>query len=105
MQDRRAISRLLVNMDCEFMYQDIKREAIITNLSLKGASLVSKCLPPIGTNISITLKTPLLEKTMTLAGKVTRSGFPVGSIRGRFGISFGYTPLELVKFVTKEITK
>ena len=106
-QDRRSISRVITRLDCEFSYQGISHEAVIVDLSFNGAFLSSKFLPPTNSLIAVTLKTPLLNKPLTLEGKVLRggSGFSEHGRVDRFGIKFGDTSLDIVQLIGKLIAK
>jgi hypothetical protein len=97
-QDRRMLSRVPARLNCRFTYEGVSREAVIIDLSLNGAYLASKFLPPTDSCVIITLKTPPSKNALTLEGKVIRGGSTIsdhGSL-SRFGIRFSHQSLELI---------
>jgi hypothetical protein len=100
-QDRRKASRLAARLSCTCTWGGIGREAFILDLSLKGAQLSSRQMPPVGEAISITLLVPLSKDLINLEGKVTRGIWgqldhgPVG----KFSVRFHNTPLRLMSLV------
>ena len=102
-QDRRSASRIQVHLDCQYTFQGIEHDAFIRDISLKGAFLLSSFMPPYGANLSIRIKTALLEDPLILEGKIVRSDFKQierGTVRP-FIISFSYTSLALVTLISK----
>jgi hypothetical protein len=102
-QDRRVISRVLARLNCGLTCEGVSHEGVIVDLSLKGAFLSSRWLPPQGSNVASTLQTPLLKKILILEGKVLR-GHWIMSDHGkmsRFGIRFSHTPLDLIELINK----
>jgi hypothetical protein len=102
-QDRRRVSRIQVHLDCQFTIQGIEYEAFIRDISLKGASLLSTFMPPYGANLSITIKTALLEDPLILEGNIVRCDYKHierGTARP-FVISFSHSSLALVTLIKK----
>jgi hypothetical protein len=102
-QDRRVISRVAARLNCTFKSEGVSHDGVIVDLSLRGAFLSSKWLPPQGGNVVITLQTPLLKKTLILEGKVMRGDWTMsdhGQL-GRFGIRFSHTSLDLIELINR----
>ena len=102
-QDRRGTSRIIVRQKCQITYEGVSREGVIVDLSLKGAFLSAKFLPPKDSDVTITLRTPLLKRDLILTGKVVRGNWGMsdhGEL-GRFGIRFSYSPLDLIEAINK----
>jgi hypothetical protein len=88
--------------DCHFTYEGVSQKAVIVNLSLKGAFLSAKALPPNGTTITVVMSPPVVKKEVIFSGTVTR-GTWANSEQGkisRFGIRFGTLPLDLIALIT-----
>jgi hypothetical protein len=105
-QDRRGISRLIARLDCEFIYEGVGHKAVLVDLSLRGAFLSSKYLPPKGGHVTVTLQPPHVKKTLTLDGKVIRGGWGMsehGEL-SRFGIQFSHSPSDLIELIGKLIS-
>jgi len=101
-QDRRMISRVPARLNCRFTYEGISREAVIIDLSLNGAYLASKFLPPNGGSVKVTLNIPPSKNVLTLEGKIIRGGSTTshhGSL-SRFGIKFDRQSLDLIGLLT-----
>jgi hypothetical protein len=102
-QDRRNISRISTRFSCHFTLEGVSREAVAIDLSLKGALLSSKIMPPIGAEITIILRPPGLKNGLRLEARVVRGGWGIsdhGAI-GKFGIRFRNTPPELMHLINK----
>jgi hypothetical protein len=100
-QDRRETSRVMARLDCHFTHEGVSQKAVIVNLSLKGAYLSAKALPPNGTTITVALNPPAARKEILFSGTVTR-GTWANSEQGkisRFGIRFGTLPLDLIVLI------
>ncbi|MBN2337246.1 MAG: PilZ domain-containing protein [Acidobacteria bacterium] len=99
-QDRRNLSRIVTCLDCRFDASGTSREGVVIDLSLKGAYVSSAFLPPGGSRISLTLLSGLLERPLTIEGRVRRwhAGMS-GSGKGRFGVEFDHTPVDLAGLI------
>jgi hypothetical protein len=100
-QDRRDTSRVMARLDCQFTFAEASYKAVIVDLSLKGAYLSAKVLPPDNSTIFIALNHPATKKEITFSGTVMR-GISVMSEQGkmgRFGIRFGTIPLDLIELI------
>jgi hypothetical protein len=100
-QDRRNTSRVMARLDCRFTFEGVSQKAVIVNLSLKGAFLSAKSLPPNGSTITVALNPPAAKKEIIFSGTVTR-GTWAASEQGkisRFGIRFGTLPLDLIALI------
>ena len=105
-QDRRGISRVIARLDCEFISEGVCYKAVVVDLSLRGALLSSKYLPPKGIHVTVTMQPPHVKKTLTLEGKVIRGGWGMsehGEL-GRFGIQFSHSSLDLIELISKLIS-
>jgi hypothetical protein len=100
-QDRRDTSRVMAGLDCHFNYEGVSQNAVMVNLSLKGAFLSAKALPPNGAIITVVMSPPAVKKEILFSGTVTR-GTWASSEQGkisRFGIRFGSLPLDLIVLI------
>jgi hypothetical protein len=92
-----------VHLDCRFTFQGSEYEAFIRDISLKGAFLLASFMPPNGANLSVRIKTALLEDPVVLEGKIIHSDckeIERGKARA-FAISFSHTSLALVTLINK----
>ncbi len=105
-QDRRKISRVPARLPCRFSIKGESHEATLLDLSLNGAFLSSKFLPPNGSGIRVTLQTPSLKNPLDLDATVIR-GNCVNSDHGslsRFAIRFHSSSLDLMKLIQQLIS-
>ena len=104
-QDRRMTSRIPTRLDCQFSCGETSHPAVILDLSLRGAFLSSRDLPPNHSRITITVKTPHLTKPLILAGEVVRGGMVISDHGrlNRFGVKFSDPPVNLVELIRKMI--
>jgi len=102
-QDRRNLSRVIVLLDCQFTHEGVKHKAVIVDLSLKGALFSAAVLPPNGSIITITLNSPGTSKALVFDGTVLRGTWLMTDHgkRGRFGIRFARTPIDLIAMIVK----
>jgi hypothetical protein len=102
-QDRRNVSRVMSRLDCHFTFEGKRHEAVIINLSMKGAFVSSPFLPSNGSNIMVEIRQPGVKKDLIFDGTVTR-GTLVNSdhgMLGRFGIRVGNAPIGLLALISK----
>ncbi len=101
-QDRRKLSRVIVRQNCSFNYEGATYEAVMVDLSLKGAFLSAAFLPPNGATIRITLDPPGGQKPLVLDGRVVRGTWVMSDHgrRGRFGIVFTSTPIGITRLIS-----
>jgi hypothetical protein len=100
-QDRRNLSRVAARLSCLYTYEGVSQPAVLLDLSLRGALLSSKSMPPINETISITLKPPTSEEVLKLEGMVVRGGWGIsdhGAV-GKFGVRFNRTPPQLLTLI------
>lgn len=106
-QDRRLLSRIPALIPCEITYDRVTRQAVIVDLSLNGAFISSKSLPPKDAPITVSLLSTHLKKPLLLDGKVARRGW--GSSEegqlGRFGVRFDRVSPELISLLRALIAK
>ncbi len=96
-------SRVIALLKCQFTFEETTHEAVIVDISLKGALISSKFLPPQQGHITITLQTPRLKKALILPGEVIRGDWTMsehGRV-GRFAIRFSHMPLDLIGLINK----
>jgi hypothetical protein len=106
-QDRRMLSRIPALLPCEISYDRVTRQAVIVDLSLNGAFLSSKSLPPKDAPVTISLCSTYLKRPLLLDGKVARRGWGTseeGNI-GRFGVRFERVTPELISLLRALIAK
>ena len=101
--DFRTISRIIVRLDCDFTHEGVTHQAVMVNISLKGAFLSAEFLPPNNSAITVTLTSPVADKPIVLEGKVVRGTRVMTDhgMRGRFGVIFSYTPTGIISLITK----
>ncbi len=99
-QDRRRLSRIATCLDCRFEASGTSREGVVIDLSLKGAYVSSAFLPPGDGRIRLTILSGLLKQPLTIEGRVRRrlAGMS-GSGKGRFGVEFDHTPVDLAGLI------
>jgi hypothetical protein len=106
MQDKRKISRLETRLDCQFDFEGTRYDAVISELSLKGAFISSEILPPDGSSVTVTVESEHLSRPLILEGQVKRTSTVPGRIKlGRFGIEVNSPPLDLATLISKLIAK
>ena len=106
-QDRRMLSRIPALLPCEISYDRVTRQAVIVDLSLNGAFVSSKSLPPKDAPVTISLCSTYLKRPLLLDGKVARRGWGTseeGDI-GRFGVRFERVNPELISLLRALIAK
>jgi hypothetical protein len=102
-QDFRRSSRAIALLECKLTYEDSEHNAVIVDLSQKGALISSPFLPPADSVVALTIQSKHLKKELKLRGKVTRStkvNTDHGP-RGRYVVNFNHTPLDLISLLTK----
>lgn len=100
-QDRRNASRVMARLDCRFISEGVSHDAVIVDLSLKGAFLSSKFLPPNGSTITVEIKPPAVKKPVSFDSKVLRGTWVMSDQgkRGRFGIRYSASNPELLVLI------
>jgi hypothetical protein len=103
-QDRRNLSRVIMLVDCQFTHEGVTHKAVMVVLSLKGAYFSAEFLPPKGSIITVTLNSPVTQKPLVFDGTVMRGTWSMSDHgkRGRFGIRFSYTPVDLIALLTSK---
>ena len=102
-QDRRNTSRVMARLDCCLIIDGVSHKAVIVDLSMKGAFLSTKILPPNGSTVTVSIKPPAVKKELMFTGTVTRGTWVTsdhGKL-GRFGVRFGTHPTDLLMLVSK----
>jgi len=95
------VSRVPARLNCHFAYDGASYEGVIIDLSLNGAYIASKFLPPKDAYVTVNLMPPAAKNPIILEGKVIRGGSTVsdhGSL-SRFGIRFNRQSLELLNLL------
>ncbi len=102
-QDRRNTSRVMARLDCHFKHEGNSYEAVIVDLSIKGAFLSAKILPPNGSVVTVDMQPPAVKRPLSFKGVVIRGtwGMSEHGKLGRFGIRFSDTPLDLLTLIAK----
>jgi hypothetical protein len=103
MQDRRKISRITTYINCRFEFSGKEYDAVILELSLKGAYVSSVFQPPLGRRITIVINEADMAKPLVLNGKVLRSGTIISEHNRleRFSVTFDTASLDLTKLISK----
>ena len=96
LQDRRSAARVSTLLTCHYTYEGVRREAVLHDISLRGALLSSKFMPPIDKTISILLKPSGSTDDLRLEGKIVRGGWEISEHGnfGKFSVRFTDTPLH-----------
>lgn len=100
-QDRRYTSRVIARLDCHFTFEGVSHKAVIVDLSLKGAYISAKSLPPNGSTITVVIQPPAVKKEFAFNATVTRGTWATsenGKL-GRFGIRFGSAFPDLMMLI------
>jgi c-di-GMP-binding flagellar brake protein YcgR len=132
LQDRRRLSRISVQMECQFKSDDKEYGALLLDLSQGGALLSSTLLPAQQGSadqedgdgneysqkndddfldhesaISITLNASGLKGPMTLSGKIKRRSIGMSEYGKvvQFGVEFAHSPLELLRLISRLSTR
>jgi hypothetical protein len=102
-QDRRKTSRVIARLDCSFTLEGTRHEAVIVDLSMKGALLSSKFLPKTGSTISIAINPPAVRKMLSIDCTVLRGTWVMADQgkRSRFSIRFEGAGPELLLLISK----
>jgi hypothetical protein len=96
-------SRVIARLDCQLTFDGNSCDAVIVDISLEGALISSKFLPPKNADVTLIVQTPLLKKTLLLEGRVIRGNWGMsdhGKL-GRFAIKFSRTSLEVIKLINQ----
>ena len=101
--DFRENTRFIARLDCRFTCEDKIYDAVIVDLSRKGAMLISPFLPSTGKKISVAIRSDLSKDPLTLDGKVLRGNWVTTGYgrRGRFAVRFAHSHLDLMSLLVK----
>jgi hypothetical protein len=103
LKDLRSNARITAFLDCQVIHENKTHDAVIADLSRKGALLASSFLPATGEKIGISIQSSLIKKHLSLSGTVgrcTRETSGQGE-KGQFVVRFDQCPLDLVTLITK----
>ncbi|MDM7995022.1 MAG: PilZ domain-containing protein [Acidobacteriota bacterium] len=102
-QDRRNVSRVMARLNCSYTSGEKKYDGVIVNLSLKGAFISSKFLPPEGSTVTVELKPPAVKKPLSFQSTVLRGTWAMSEHgkMGRFGIRFDVSNPDLMLLVAR----
>ncbi|MEJ2111814.1 MAG: PilZ domain-containing protein [Acidobacteriota bacterium] len=102
-QDQRFSSRVIAQLDCRMEYNNSVYDAVIVDLSQKGALVMAPSIPPTDENIKIIINSKHLQKELILTGTVLRSTevMTEQGKRRRFALSFHESPLDLIILIGK----
>jgi len=102
-QDHRGGSRVIARLDCRMEYNNASYDAVLVDLSSKGAFISSTCLPAADEDIKVYIKSKHLQKELTLTAKVLRGSEVMTDYgeRGRFAVRFHESPLDLTVLIVK----
>jgi hypothetical protein len=102
-QDRRNTSRIIARLDCGFTYAGVRYEAVLVDLSFRGAYVSSEFLPPNGSTIMVTLAPPAVKDELVFQATIIRGTWAMSEHgkRGRFGIRFSGASPELMLLISK----
>jgi len=102
-QERRNTSRVIARLDCHFTIDGVSHKGVIVDLSLRGAYLSAKHLPPNGSDITVKIQPPAVKRDLVFDGKVIRGTWAMseqGKL-GRFGVRFSSPPPDLIPVISK----
>lgn len=103
LKDRRSDSRIIARLNCRFEIMGAAYDAVLVDVSQRGALISSRFLPPNGAAISICIKSRYLDKELSLKGTVLR-GSQVTTDHGKMGrfvVHFAGAPLDLLLLISK----
>ena len=102
-QDRRGGSRVIALAECHLKYKDKDYDAVIVDLSSRGAMITASCVPALHDEVKINLRSKYVLRELNLTGKVLRSGEAMTEYgkKGRFVVRFLESPLDLVLLIGK----
>jgi hypothetical protein len=104
-QDRRANSRLPVQLECEYEWNTTVYKATLMDISMTGAFVLSRGVPPERSRVSLVLTAPGSKQVVRVEARVARGGWRGGWGRGPgFGIRFTTVTRELVELF-KDVMK
>ena len=72
-QDHKTVPRVRALLGCLFTFEEIGYEALIRDISLKGAFLWSKFMPPPAADLSIKVDASFPKTPLFLESRVVRS--------------------------------
>ncbi len=100
-QDRRNLSRVMLRLNCQFTYEEAVYNAVMVDISLKGAFFSADFLPPNNSIITVTLDSPVTQKPLVFTGRVLRGTWAMTDYgkRGRFAVSFTFAPSGLIGLI------
>jgi hypothetical protein len=101
-QDLRTTSRVIARLNCSYVHSGLSREAVLLNISLRGALLSSRFLPPINDTVVLTVRMPASNDILNLEGKVTRGvrGQSEHGAVGKLSVRFAKPPLQLLSLIS-----
>jgi hypothetical protein len=105
LRDRRAASRLKVDLKCRFTFNGVEHEGLIKDISLMSAFARSSFVPPPAAEISLKIATSLLKTPLVLEGTIVRrdcnNAVPGGM--GAFAVKFKYAAHPTLVFLLKKL--
>jgi len=102
-QDRRNSSRLIAQLDCSLKHKKTDYDAVIVDLSSKGALVSASCVPAVNDEVGVAIKSNHLKRDLNLTGRVLRStdAMTEYGMKGRFVVRFHESPLDLILLIGK----
>ena len=97
-KDRRSDLRVKANLSCQFTFEGIVHDSYIMNLSMNGAFIWSSFIPPKGSRIVITLRTPL-KNSLAMECEVVRTESALRSGISAFGVRFSHGSSDLSELI------
>jgi hypothetical protein len=70
--DRRSVPRIQVHLDCQVIFEGNEYDAVIQDISIRGAFLWSSFMPPHDSPVSLQLKPNFAKPLLILKGNVAR---------------------------------
>jgi hypothetical protein len=100
-QDLRTTSRVFTRLNCSYVHDGLSRDAVLLDISLRGALLSSRFLPPKDDTVVITVRVPVSNDVLNLEGIVTRGvrGQSEHGAVGKLSVRFTSPPLELLSLI------
>jgi hypothetical protein len=97
--DRRSTPRIKVHLDCQVIFEENEYDAVIQDISLKGAFLWSSIMPPHDSVVSLRLKPSPAKQPIILNGNVVRrdSKYKEHGKAGAFAITFSHNSPALLQ--------
>jgi len=102
--NRRSVSRIQADLNCQFSFEGLAHDARIANLSLNGALLASSFIPPEKSAVVLTIRTPL-KNFLILESEVVRTEDLLNDGADGFAVRFSHISLDLIELIKNLVSQ